>query len=560
MNGSRSAADSIGLAPDQHSSRAESVFPSLTTSQTAALAIATVVALWIAIAVILTSMAQKEWSTLVGGIQTTSTTVSKLLAGLSDQLLVDADLVRHFAAEIVGPEGPLEVDRADHDALRRMIDLSPYIVSVWVGDAEGTAALTTREYPAPALSAADREYFTAVRDDPERLFVGNLIDNRYAAEALLINTSRRLSEPDGEMRGFIQVSLDPDPLSQIFQQVDLGYDASLWWIGPDGRPLMREPMIPAAQLEEGAPPGYQNWPLRKPDATDRAQDNSPVLGISGLDGEERLMFWSDASIHGSRIIVGVSYDELTSRWRTQLASSIWFGVLLGTVGTLVVWLLHRSRSRALAYTAQLEHDVGQRTDELAIALQQKNLMLTEIEHRVRNAFSTILALTRQMLQSSSTLEAFREEFPARLQTLARTQLMLVASKNQDHARIDDLAKNALAPYPLTDVQVEIAGPPADLSRDQAFGVGIILHELVTNAVKYGSLSVPDGAVALKWTLEADEINLVWQELRGPNVTQPGTFGSGSDVMDRAARMIGGALVRDFNPSGVRVRLTIPKRH
>ena len=337
------------------------------------------VALWVTIAVILAGMARNEWNTLLVGVQTTASTVSRLLAGLSDRLLINADLVRYVATEVVGPEGPMEVDLAAHDSLRRMIEISPYIVSVWVGDADGTAMLTTREYPAPALSAADREYFTAVRDDPERLFVGNLIDNRYPAEALLINTSRRLSEPDGEMRGFVQVSLDPVGLSQIFQEVDLGFDASLWWIGPDGRPLIREPALPAARLEELAPREFRSWPLR---TTTETQDQSPILSVSAIDGEERLMFWSDAPIHGSRIIVGISYEELAAHWRAQVASSIWFGLALGVAGTLILWLLHRSRNRALVYAAQLEREVCQRTVELDLALQQKNLMLRELDHRV----------------------------------------------------------------------------------------------------------------------------------------------------------------------------------
>lgn len=325
-----------------------------------------------------------------------------------------------------------------------MIETSPQIVSVWIGDSEGTAVLTTREYPAPALSAADREYFTAVRDDPNRLFVGNLIDNRYPAEALLINTSRRLSEPDGAMRGFVQVSLDPIGLSQIFRKVDLGFDASLWWIGPDGRPLIQEPALPAARLEDLAPREFRSWPFRTPTET---QDQSPILSVSAIDGEERLMFWSDSPIHRSRIIVGISHEELAAHWRAQVAPSIWFGLALGVAGTLILWLLHRSRSRALAYTAQLENEVCRRTDELDLALQQKNLMLRELDHRVRNAFATILALTRLLLRSSDSLEAFRKEFPARLGALAQAQLTIINVENHERAQIADLVRVALSPIP-----------------------------------------------------------------------------------------------------------------
>lgn len=511
-------------------------------------AVAAAVALVALIAMVVTVIARHEWEDMLRRVQTNADTVSHLLADHTDRLLETADLVRYQAEQIVGDVGPLVNDRAAHDTLRRLIGISPHIVSIWVGDAQGGPVLTTREFPAPQLDIADRDYFTAVRDDPDHLYVGNLLDNRYAAGQRLVITSRRLSGPDGELRGFVVVSLDPVTIRQTFQHIDLGYDASLWWIGPDGQPLIREPPLPRAQLRDQAPPGYENWPQ---------STRGPVRGVSGIDGQQRLFFWSQSPGYANRIIIGVGHDQMVARWRTHIAPVVVFGTVLAFAGVAILWLLYRARMRGLAYTARLERDVSERTRELDRAVEQKDLILKELGHRVRNAFATILALTRQMLRTADTLEAFKQDFPARLEALAKTQVMLVDAEDGGSAQIADLAAAALAPYSLGEEQITISGPPIKLAAERSVGVGLILHELVTNAVKYGSLSVPEGTVSVTWQVSPIGVELTWREAGGPAAAEPTRFGSGIEIMARAASLIGGRLVRHFEATGVRVNLEFP---
>lgn len=522
-----------------------------------AVLVAAAVCLWLAIASVLALMARHEWDSMMTTVQSTATTVSRLLAHHSDRLLENADLVRHQAAQIMGDTGPLVADRAKHDKLKSLLDISPAIVSVWIGDAEGKAVLTTREYPAPDLSAKDRLYYTTIRDDPGRLFIGNLLDNRYAAEALLINTSRRLSHPDGAMRGFVQVSIDPAPISETFEEVDIGFDASLWWIGPDGRALIREPALPLAELDEKAPLGHRTWPDRVPQERSASfRRGEPFRGVSGVDGEVRLLFWSDAPVYGSRIIVGVSYEAMVARWKERMTSTAALALVIGIAGMAILSLLNRARRRGLAYAVRLENDVSDRTRELSLAVEQKELIHQELEHRVRNAFATILALTRQLMRSSHTLEDFRTEFPERLEALARTNLLLLEARDDRKARISDLAHAALDPYQSAETQVTIFGPDVELSSERALGLGLILHELVTNAAKYGSLSVASGTLSVRWTVDADSIHLVWLEADGPAVAPPEQHGSGTRIIDRAAALFGGSFNRKFAREGVRVDLRI----
>jgi two-component sensor histidine kinase len=511
---------------------------------------------WMFIASVVAFMARAAWDDLAAGVQSTASTVSRVLAEYSDQMLISADLVRQQAGRIVGDAGPLVVDRSAYEELRKMIDISPDLVSVWIGDAEGQAVLTTREFPAPDLSGSARDYYLSIRDNPDHLYVGNLIDNRYPAEALLINTSRRLSDPNGDMRGFVQVSIDPAPIRELFRKVNIGFDSSLWWIGPEGRPLIREPFLPAAELDESAPPRFENF---KEGSFDGSVSRPAFYGISGVDGEERLFFWSDAPIYGSRIIIGVSYDAMVKRLTIQMVPTVALGSAVGLSLTVILWLLYRARSKGLNYAAHLESKVRERTRELDRSVEQKDLILQELEHRVRNAFSTILALTRQMMRSSDTLEAFRREFPARLQALANTHLMLVGAQSRGVASIADLAQTALAPYDIKPTQIVITGPPVELSSERALGVGLILHELVTNSVKYGSLSADGGLVSVQWDIEAGDVHLLWREAGGPPVNGPEKQGSGTGIIDRAVAMFGGSIDRRFDPGGVEVDIIIPLR-
>lgn len=522
------------------------------------LAVLAALLIWVAIGLVVMQIGKKEWRGITSVVQSNAATVSRLLAGQSDELLLSADLMRDHAARVVGDAGPFIADRSAQEALSRMLTRSRAIVSIWVGDAEGNAILTTREFPTPNLNAASRDYYTTVRDDPDRLFVGNLIDNQYPAEALLINTSRRLSNPDGTMRGFIQISLDPATISRTFQQVEIGFDASLWWIGPDGRALLREPFLPPEDLDAQMPQGAADWPKNWP--SDRAYDIRPaeaLVGLSGLDDTERLFFWSDAPLYGSRIVVGVSREAMAARWMAQMVWTVALALAVGLASTVILWLLYRSRLRSKIYAAQLENDVRDRTGALALAIEQKDVTMQELSHRVRNAFATILALTRLMLRSSDTIEDFRKAFPARLEALARCHLVLVDAQVRDKAEIADLVQASLAPYENDGTAITLSGPPVALSSDATLGVGLILHELVTNAAKYGSLSVPGGAVSVAWERQDHVMCLTWQETGGPAVAAPADSGSGTLIIDRAAAMFGGTFARDFATTGVRATLTIP---
>jgi two-component sensor histidine kinase len=168
--------------------------------------------------------------------------------------------------------------------------------------------------------------------------------------------------------------------------------------------------------------------------------------------------------------------------------------------------------------------------------EQKTVLVRELAHRVNNTFAVVLAITQQSLRTAPSPQAFAETFTARLQALAQAHNLLLA---QDWAGADlaDLIKGQVAPFTLeTDNRFKVEGPKVTLGPGQVIALGAVLHELATNACKYGALSAPLGKVDLGWDLSKDDggehVRIVWTERDGPQVRQPSKKGLGSRIIQR----------------------------
>jgi len=184
--------------------------------------------------------------------------------------------------------------------------------------------------------------------------------------------------------------------------------------------------------------------------------------------------------------------------------------------------------------------------------EQKTRLLRELAHRVNNTFAVILAITQQSLRHASSPAAFAETFTARLQALAHAYNLLLA---QDWAGADlaELAKGQIAPFrPDAGERLKVRGPKVLLGPAQVIALGAVLHELATNACKYGSLSVPDGKVELDWELAvedgAEHLRLIWTERDGPVVKPLSKHGLGSRIIQRG--LPNARIDWQFTPRGV----------
>lgn len=193
------------------------------------------------------------------------------------------------------------------------------------------------------------------------------------------------------------------------------------------------------------------------------------------------------------------------------------------------------------------------------------LLLRELTHRSKNLLAVIQAMARQTARHVGSTEAFLDQFSARLQALATSHDLLV-QESWHGASLHELVRMQLGH--LLDrfqSQVSFEGPPVLLKPEAAQGLGLGLHELSTNAVKHGALSVPDGRVEIRWQRQsADEghgIVLTWQEKNVPDVSPPSRRGFGSTVIERhLARSLDTQVELEFPPGGIRFEVVIPVTH
>jgi PAS domain S-box-containing protein len=191
------------------------------------------------------------------------------------------------------------------------------------------------------------------------------------------------------------------------------------------------------------------------------------------------------------------------------------------------------------------------------------LLMRELTHRSKNLLAVIQAMARQTARHAGTTERFLDQFSARLQALATSHDLLVRG-SWHGASLSDLARLQLGPYlDRSDSPVSIDGPPILLKPEAAQSLGLALHELATNAAKYGSLSVPRGRVAITWrrAKEPGGVEILWAESQGPSVNGPVRRGFGSLVVEQnLARSLDADVDLKFAPDGVHCRILIPANH
>jgi two-component sensor histidine kinase len=195
------------------------------------------------------------------------------------------------------------------------------------------------------------------------------------------------------------------------------------------------------------------------------------------------------------------------------------------------------------------------------AERHRQMLMGELNHRVKNALATVQSIAAQTARTSSTLEAFQTAFMARLVALAKTHDLLTASAWQ-HAGLRELIVSEVAPYDdAAAPRVTLTGPGVMLAPKQVLALGLALHELATNAAKYGALSAPSGRVVVSWETEGTDpahLRLLWTESGGPTVVAPTRRGFGTRVIQGGlAAELDGEIALSFAPGGVVCGIDIP---
>jgi PAS domain S-box-containing protein len=185
--------------------------------------------------------------------------------------------------------------------------------------------------------------------------------------------------------------------------------------------------------------------------------------------------------------------------------------------------------------------------------QRLTLLVREVDHRARNMLTIVNAILR--LTKADSVEQFVSVASSRLAAFARVQLLLTES----HWRGADLRRlllDELAPYALKSERLKAEGPDILLPAQPAQLVALVLHELATNAVKYGALSAPQGRVTVEWAM-GEQLSLRWRETGGPKVMPPDRQGFGTNLIARIiGQQLGGSIQFDWKEGGLHCELTI----
>jgi two-component sensor histidine kinase len=263
--------------------------------------------------------------------------------------------------------------------------------------------------------------------------------------------------------------------------------------------------------------------FRKPEAT---------LQTVSLEGVPLITTFARSTLTGWTVAAGIAEGSLVGPlWRNLAITSVIGGILLLT---------------GLAFAVRMATTIA-RGETL------HSLLIEELNHRVKNTLAILQAIAVQTFRSASKTE--REKFEGRLGALAEAHNLLSQEKWQG-SELHDVVNRVLQPYLLNNPErVRMFGPQVPLSPRLAVVLSMIVHEIATNAAKYGALSNDTGTVALDWEIIADnagpKLRMIWAEAGGPHVTAPVRRGFGSRLIERSARdQLGGEATVDFLPRGV----------
>jgi two-component sensor histidine kinase len=189
------------------------------------------------------------------------------------------------------------------------------------------------------------------------------------------------------------------------------------------------------------------------------------------------------------------------------------------------------------------------------ASETQRLLLNELNHRVKNTLAVVQAMATRTLAGTTDPKEFSKKFGGRVQSLDKIHDLLSA-KSWEGADLRELVRSQVSSGSGDEGRVSACGPAVRLEPQMALHVALIVHELGTNATKYGALSIPTGTVSVEWTI-GDALRIQWTERGGPRVKASTSKGFGTKLITHSARGQGGAAIMTSDPEGIVWEITLP---
>jgi two-component sensor histidine kinase len=312
-----------------------------------------------------------------------------------------------------------------------------------------------------------------------------------------------------------------------------------------------------------------------------AMGDGPVRRDATLDGRNYQLIVKASDLSGWRVILWAESVAIQRPLVRALRLLMLGGIAMIAIGGLATWFLGRQISKSVRRLARDAHRLGAGEEVKATSYPVRELagisaamadaaaqrraaeseirfLMREVAHRSKNQLTVVSSIAKQSARNARSVEEFSESFQQRLMGLARSTDLLIAGSVAG-VELRELIDVQIEPFrPGDTARLTISGPHFRLSLQAAQTLGLAMHEMATNAAKYGAFSTPFGRLSVTWTLSSGMLILVWREYV-PNPTPPSDRkGFGTQLIERMlVSALGATYDRIFHPDGLEARFTMP---
>ena len=445
-------------------------------------------------------------------------------------------------------------DRRAFELLVSMIAQVPFLQALWLVDGRGVPRLTNRGFPAPDYDVSERQHFLAQRERDQGTFFSRLLLSRVTGGTNIVAT-RRIDGPGGSFDGVAMAVFDPATFIDLYASLALPPGSEVTLFRQDLATLVRVPQLPAEVAV-----ALEKWRQPAPALSDGVTQRT----VSAADGIERIETVRSVPGLPLWVGVGVSVAGVEKAWRMRVLDQTFpaaAALVLVVAFGIAAWRAARREARA---QLDLERRVQERTAALNATIEQRDLLMREVNHRVTNNLQIAASLlTMQAARADDPkIARYLEEARLRIGAIADLHGALYRVGDVTHMRLDlyieqlceGLRRTLIASEDTLTIETGLT--PTVAPTDLAVPLGLILTELVTNAVKHGFPCSGPGRITIRLTRDGDECSLLVAD-NGAGADPSLAPGFGMRLVDALVAQLGGGLRRQADSDGTRSEVRFP---
>jgi two-component system, sensor histidine kinase PdtaS len=495
-------------------------------------------------------LAYARWQATVAEAEQITDNLADLLAEHAGRVFDASNLVADQAITLAGDRswGEVSQSRDLYEHLRRLTGVSTYISAVWLVDETGTPRLSTRDFPAPTTSVADREHFKVQQQSNVGPFISQLLRSRVKNESNIV-LSRRIEDQNHRFRGVALVVIDPTYFLSFYDSIKAMYPVAIDMFRADLAVVIHYPSLPEAKALS-----LRKWPDRDPGLA-LGESGTIFHARSGYEDTERLEAYQRIKGFPLYVSVGVPRDAIFGRWLTgTLQQGMLGGLALAALLMLVAMALARTRREEAMrleleeLNSTLEERVHERTAEversaegLRRLLAEKDVLFREVHHRVKNNLQIISSLLNLYANKFTGTEVQRSftDCLNQVRAMGLVHELLYRSPNMAEIDFDEYLRVLASRFVISfgrgpQVQLNVRSAPLHFDLDTTIPLALIVTEAITNAFKHAFPAGRSGTVHVEGR-QSDGVTTI-------RIADDGV-GLPSDWEDLQARSLGLKLLR-----------------